>query len=126
MQDNVVWLQTISGENEMFGIYEKKKGKFAQTSAWNGVNFREEPFKRTFQGETMRIASSVVYPNTEVFTDENGRVIPKGGVETIFLKSISQYDETPVVWTDIYAETGKPITYYLGGQGVWGFADRPP
>ena len=85
----------------MLDIYEKKQGKFLQTSTWNGARFSREPFVRSFEGETLRVTGSMGMPFIELYTDENEQVHAGSGVECIFFKAVSAHDKIPIEWIDI-------------------------
>ena len=54
----------------------------------------------------MRVASAIFPPYTEVYTDDEGVLHVEGGIETIFLKAISAYDDVIIDWTDIVQAEG--------------------
>ena len=119
LQDNAVIFQAVKNSNLMFGIYEKKQGKFKLTNVWNGKIFINEPFMRNFKGETMRVASAMLPPYAEVYT-YNDKVYAGGGTETIFFKALSDFDNINIEWIDISQKERGSLwgTLFLNGTAT--------
>ena len=105
---NVILFQKVG---KFYSIYERRKGTFQQTAFSNGQKIVKMTKNDDFEGEVIRVGSSLVPPYTEVITEENGKMTAKGGIETIFLRALMQKEKLNIEWL-------SPLSF---GNYLWGF-----
>ena len=86
-QDNFILFQRVKGFNEIYSIFAKKRGKIARKNwHWNGQAFVDDRGRQSrtlevdLKGETLRVATALLAPFDEVWTDVQGHVVVGRGV----------------------------------------------
>ena len=97
IQNNVVLFQK---RGKFFGFYEKKRNMMEKISVWDGNSFRMNP-KRRFEGETLRVGSTILPLFTEVYTLPNGTVFVGEGLENVFMKAITKAGGMELQYVDV-------------------------